>query len=70
MWLTLRNYVHDSEDAKLEDASFNPEYCEDGPWKLMIAVIVIYSFVMIFRVFTIITSLGDGNGKKKQRDVR
>ena len=58
--------VHNSDEAKLQDGRFNPDYCEDGPWKLMIAVIVIYSFVMIFRVFTIITSLWDGDVSKKQ----
>ena len=62
--------VHDKKEAKLEDGSFNPEYCENGPWRLMIAVIVIYSFVMIFRVFTIITSLWDGDVSKKKREIK
>ena len=42
---------------RLHDGHNNPEFCERGTWKLMVAVTAIYSFVLIFRVLTVIGSL-------------
>ena len=43
--------------ARLDTGRPNPDFCERSTWKLMVAVTVIYSLVLIFRVLTVIGSL-------------
>ena len=46
----------------------NPDYCEKGVWQLMIAVIVIYTALLIFRVVTLAGSLiSDNKTKTKEQ---
>jgi len=40
-----------------EDSEGNPHYCEPGIWKLMQAVVVIYTALLIFRVVVLVGSL-------------
>ena len=48
----------------LHDGTFNPHFCERGTWKLMVAVVFIYSFVLLFRVVSVIGSLITPRRKK------
>ena len=43
--------------AKLGGGDSNPDFCERGTWKLMVAVMVIYSIVLVFRLVTVTGSL-------------
>ena len=43
--------------ARLDTGKPNPDFCERSTWKLMVAVTVIYSRVLVFRVLTVIGSL-------------
>ena len=43
--------------ARLAGGDSNPDFCERGTWKLMVAVLVIYSLVVVFRVVTVTGSL-------------
>ena len=45
------------EAAVLAGGGSNPDFCERGTWKLMVAVMVIYSIVLVFRVVTVVGSL-------------
>ena len=55
--------------ARLDTGRPNPDFCERGTWKLMVAVTVIYSIVLIFRVLTVIGSLvTDRKGKEAVRE--
>ena len=53
------------EAARLATGKPNPDFCERGTWKLMVAVTVIYSFVLLFRVLTVIGSLAVDRKRKE-----
>ena len=61
--------------ARLDTGKPNPDFCERSTWKLMVAVTVIYSLVLIFRVLTFIDSLvtdrrrtmKEGEGARRRR---
>ena len=53
-----------SAAAVLAEGGSNPHFCERGTWKLMVAVMVIYSIVLVFRVITVVGSLVTGKKKK------
>ena len=40
-----------------DKSDLNPNYCEGGTWQLMVAVMFVYSLVIIFRVAVIVASL-------------
>ena len=40
-----------------EDKTINPKFCEGGIWQLMVAVLFMYSFVLMFRVAVVVASL-------------
>jgi len=56
--ITYLVFYH-SDDIKLrrEGSENNPHYCEPGIWKLMLAVVVIYTALLIFRVVVLAGSL-------------
>ena len=50
----------DKENRRLggdDGGDLNPNYCEGGTWQLMVAVLFVYSLVIIFRVAVIVASL-------------
>ena len=49
----------DKENSRLddEDNALNPKYCEGGIWQLMVAVLFMYTFVLLFRVAVVVASL-------------
>ena len=51
--------------ARLATGRPNPDFCERGTWKLMVAVTVIYSIVLLFRVVTVIGSLVTDRKRKE-----
>ena len=40
-----------------DKSDLNPNYCEGGTWQLMVAVMFVYSLVIVFRVAVIVASL-------------
>jgi len=51
-------FLHaDDIEFKRDEGEVNPHYCESGIWKLMLAVVVIYTALLIFRVVVLAGSL-------------
>ena len=52
-------FVHaeDIEFKKKDEGEVSPNFCESGIWKLMLAVVIIYTALLIFRVVVLAGSL-------------
>ena len=55
----------DLEKKKLASGEANPHYCERGTWSLMVAVMIVYCLVIVFRVAIVVGTVSDGKRGKK-----
>ena len=55
----------DLENARLEGGGANPHYCERGTWSLMVAVMIVYCLVIVFRVAIVVGTVAGGTKGNK-----
>eukprot|EP00092_Neocalanus_flemingeri_P018928 GFUD01020504.1.p2 GENE.GFUD01020504.1~~GFUD01020504.1.p2 ORF type:complete len:333 (+),score=122.64 GFUD01020504.1:36-1001(+) len=56
-----------TEDKKLSTGEANPHFCERGTWNLMVAVMIVYCLVIIFRVAIVVGTITQGKKMKKEK---
>ena len=59
------NNIKTETSDKLIDGEPNPHFCERGIWALMVAVMIIYAMVILFRVGVVVGTIIDGKKSKK-----
>ena len=61
-WNTIQT---STEDKKLPTGEANPHFCERGTWSLMVAVMIVYCVVIVFRVAIVVGTVTDGSRRRK-----